>query len=169
MLSFYAPFLLNKFCFMYLYDIRMVPRPLTWPPMTLAARSSSTTRSFTRLFLVIRPRSSPLPLRSALLSRHLRGRCLRLSCPYAHIISSLTSSEPQHLLARHFSTGHEMPSSSSLQPQPRPSTYWTRTIVLATSWSSWRWRCHATSQCTLPTFALLMRHMLGCAQWSQQR
>ena len=52
-------------------------RPSTWPPMTLAARSSSTMLRSLLLSLKIQPRSLPLLLRTALLSRPLWSDCLR--------------------------------------------------------------------------------------------
>ena len=118
------------------YSMAAAKRPSTWPPMTLAARSLSTMLRSLLLSLKTRPRSSPLLLLTALLSRpHLRSDCLRRRCPCAHISLTQLSCGPHPLSALQWLPGREMCSSPSMRAQSSPSRDWP-TIVPGTSWSS---------------------------------
>jgi len=113
----------------------MAKRPSTWPPMTLAARSSSTMLRSLLLSLKIRPRSSPLLLLIVLLSRPLRSDCLRRRCPCAHISLTQLSCGPHPLSALQWLPGRETCSSPSMRAQSSPSRD-CPTIVPGMSWSS---------------------------------
>ena len=117
-------------------DSRMAPHPLIWPAMILAARSSSIMLQFLQLSLKIQPRSSPLLLLTALLSRpHLNSDCLQWRCPCAHISLTQLSCGPHPLPAQRWLRGRNMCSSPSSLPQSSSSRNYL-TIVLVTSWSS---------------------------------
>ena len=114
----------------------LAKRSSTWPPMTLAARSSSTMLRSLLLSLKTRPRSSPLLLLTALLSRpHLRSDCLRRRCPCAHISLTQLSCGPHPLPAQRWLLGRCMCSSPSSLPQSSSSRNYL-TIVPGTSWNS---------------------------------